>query len=207
MKIQLNNVGKRFRYEWIIQGINLSLLCPGTYAVTGPNGSGKSTLLKLISGYLSPSSGKLLYTDEQGKDISRDQIYQRVVFAAPYIDLIESFSMVEVLEFHQQFTPFKPNWPIPRIISDLHLPISPKAPIQQYSSGMKQRLKLAMAILSTSQLLLLDEPTTNLDAQGIRWYQELVQNHLQDRMVIIASNAEADFHFCDQQINILQYKK
>ena len=207
MKIQLNKVGKRFRYEWILDNIDLVLSCPGSYAIMGPNGSGKSTLLKLVAGYLSPSSGKISYTNSQGAELSRDLIYQYIDIAAPYIDLIESFSMIEVLEFHQKFTPLMRDWSINKIIEELKLPISPDAPIRQYSSGMKQRLKLAMTILSQSEILLLDEPTTNLDAQGISWYQTMVQKHLKDRIVLIASNTEVDFHFCEHQIDILQYKE
>lgn len=206
MKIQLNEVGKRYKYTWILHELSLTLASRSNYAVTGPNGSGKSTFLKLLSGYLSPSKGQIDYFDDQNNEVTGDQIYQSISFAAPYIDLIEAFTLQESLSFHQQFKAFLPGWSPQKIIDFLALPIKSNQPIKHYSSGMMQRLKLAMASFSKTPILLLDEPTTNLDQQGVEWYLELIDLTKRDRLLVVASNVEEDYAFCDEKIHILDYK-
>lgn len=206
MKIQLKQVGKRFKYEWIFKGIDQTFSSGTAYAIQGPNGSGKSTLLKIISGHLSPSAGKITFElNNQALDIN--QVYQSVSFAAPYIDLIEDFTLTEAIRFHQQFRPLLDGLSTRSLIQLLHFEKSAHKAIKYFSSGMKQRLKLALALCSEAQLLLLDEPGTNLDQQGIDWYRELVMRFRHNRLLIIASNVASDFDFCEQQLHILDYKK
>ncbi len=210
MHITLDQIGKRFRYEWILRNVDARLQAATHCAILGPNGTGKSTLLKILSGHLTPSKGTILFEDAARKKIDIDQIYRQIAFAAPYIDLIEEFSLRETIVFYQKFKPFRASLTSESILETLGFAnnVSDKQ-IRFFSSGMKQRLKLVLAICSDTPLLLLDEPTTNLDAQGVHWYLQLIERYaLADprRLVVVASNIEQDYPFCTQQLQILDFK-
>ncbi len=206
MQIKLTDIAKRYRYEWVLRGVNLELKTGINYAITGPNGIGKSTLIKILSGHLTPSKGKINFSLHE-KMLPGDQIYHHLSYAAPYIDLIEEFTLTEALHFHQQFKPFLGNQHLKSIIDLLGFKKAQDKPIRYFSSGMKQRLKLALAICSDTQLLLLDEPTATLDRQGVEWYQNLIREFAGNRLVIVASNVEEDFFFCEERVSILDFKK
>ena len=78
--------------------------------------------------------------------------------------------------------------------------------IRYYSSGMRQRVRLAQAIFSDTPLVLLDEPCTNLDVDGIVLYRQLIEDHCKGRLVIVSSNDRQEYEFCDETINIMEYK-
>ena len=207
MELRLAKLGKRYRYEWIFRNINLELKTGERLAITGANGAGKSTLMKILSGHLRPSEGSF-QSSYQGKEIDADTIYQHVSYAAPYIELIEELSLREAIRFHQNFKPLLPSLSPKGLLDRIQFTKSNRDKLIRYfSSGMKQRLKLLLAICSDTPLLLLDEPTTNLDRQGMDWYQELIQDYGQNRTIIVASNVEEDFQFCDRKISIMDYKK
>lgn len=207
MVIELTSVSKRYRREWILRDINLQLQSGQGYAISGPNGSGKSTFLRLLSGHLTPSRGKRRYLDENNQEITVDTIYQRLSFAAPYIELIEEFTLEEAIQFHQRFRPFQAGLSPQILIQDiLELNRVRSLSINRFSSGMKQRVKLALACCTKADFILLDEPTTNLDQQGMDWYQELVQQFVKNRLLVVASNVEADFQACQHTISILDFK-
>ncbi len=205
MRIELAGVGKRYRREWILRQIDLQLAAGGRYAVTGPNGSGKSTLLKMLSGHLTPSKGTIRFS-HQDKLVPVAEVYEHLAFAAPYIELIEEFSLLEAIRFHERFRPLLPGLTIDSLIERLGLERARNRPVAQFSSGMKQRLKLALACCTRANFLLLDEPTTNLDAQGIAWYHSLLEEYVGDRLLIIASNVADDYRMCTGEIDILAYK-
>ena len=206
MEISFRNVSKRYRYEWIFRNIEYTFGANKKYAILGPNGSGKSTLLKILAGHLTPSKGKVEFVKDN-KKIDIDEVYQCVSYAAPYIELIEEFTLSEAISFHQKFKPLLQGLKKSDIINILGFEKSKQKPIRFFSSGMKQRLKLVLAICSDSPLLLLDEPTTNLDQQGMEWYRGLIKKYANERLTIIASNVAIDYDFCDEQLNILDYKK
>lgn len=206
MRIKLEDVGKRYRREWILRGLDLQLKAGGRYAVTGPNGSGKSTFLKMLSGHLTPTRGTIQFTHaEQVLPVA--EVYQHLAFAAPYIDLIEEFTLLEAIQFHQRFRPLLSGLTVADMIERMGLTKARNRPLAQFSSGMKQRLKLALACCTQADYLLLDEPTTNLDAQGIAWYHDLLATYLGDRLLVIASNVADDYRMCEGEIDILAYKK
>ena len=205
MRVELKKAGKRYQYEWIIRGMDLSLTAPGQYAVSGPNGSGKSTFLKLLSGHLTPSEGSVQFFI-QDRPVEVHQIYRHLTYAAPYIDLIEELDLTEAIDFHRRFKPLKDNLDTVGLIQLLGFQRSAKKQIRFFSSGMKQRLKLALAICSRSSFLLLDEPTSNLDQQGIQWYRQLIEDFASDRLIVVASNAEVDYDFCQERIAIPDFK-
>lgn len=205
MKIELAGVGKRYRLEWVLRQVTLEFNQPKRYAVTGPNGSGKSTLLRLLSGHLRPSAGKLRFIKE-GRPLDPALIYPHLSYAAPYIELIEEFTLQEALFFHQRFKPFYEGLDVPKLIQLLGMQRATHKPIRHFSSGMKQRLRLALAICSQTPLLLLDEPGTNLDAQGIEWYHQLIRDFGEGRLIVVASNVEADYAFCQHILDTREWK-
>ena len=205
MLIELKNAGRRFNHEWIFRHVDYAFAPGGKYAVLGPNGSGKSTLLSLLLGNLSPSEGVVTYTETKG--IPVDQIYRYVSFAAPYLDLIEEFTLQETIDFHFRFKKIHPAVPESGILELLGLTKAQDKAMKYFSSGMKQRTKLALACCSDTSILVLDEPTSNLDVQGIDWYQQLIGNFTANRLVIVGSNQEIEYGFCDQFVSITDYKK
>ena len=205
MKIELQGVGKRYKLEWILRGIDLSIPTQARVAITGPNGSGKSTLMKMLSGYLSPSKGRIDF-QLSGRKLNEEELYRHLAYAAPYIDLIEELTLAEAIRFHRQFKPLLPGMDADAAYQLLGFKKAKRKQIRHFSSGMKQRLKLALALCSDTPLLLLDEPTTNLDTEGIQWYRSLIDRFAQNRTLIIASNVDVDFDFCEQRVDILAYK-
>ena len=205
MEIQLENIGKRFRYEWIFRNMDITLEDNLTYAITGPNGSGKSTLLRVLAGQLTPSEGNIVHRNGS-KTYSPDTVYQEVGYAAPYMELIEEFTLTEALAFHSRFKKWRNDLTSPEVLSLMELSKSAHKPIRYFSSGMKQRLKLALACCSDTQLLILDEPNTNLDANGMTWYRNLVEANSANRIVVIASNLESDFPENARKINLPDFK-
>lgn len=205
MTIELTNTGKRYRLEWIFRGLNYTFRAGERYALLGPNGSGKSTLLKVLSGHLSPSKGAVGFR-MTNKVLDAEDVYKAVSYAAPYIELIEEFTLEEALRFHASLKPLLPGTTPARLYELLALPRARRKEIRFFSSGMKQRLKLALAVCSDTPVLLLDEPATNLDVQGIEWYKNLISEFAAGRLVVIASNDPHDAAFCPVHLNILDYK-
>ncbi len=206
MKINLQNVGKRFNREWIFRNLSLELSSSSSYAITGPNGSGKSTLLQTIGGILQPSAGKLFYQLNE-TEISTEMVYRHLSFCAPYLDVIEEMTLVEFLTFHQKFKPFMKGIDSQKIIEHLGLQAAAEKQIRYYSSGMKQRVKLAQAIFSDTLILLLDEPCSNLDEEGISLYHTLIDLYCKERLVMVCSNDAVEYSFCKTELSMTAIKK
>jgi len=204
MQVSLQNAGKRFNRDWIFRHVDLSFIPGRSYAITGPNGSGKSTLLQLLAGALQPTEGTVSFTDASGKATPDVQAYQHVAFAAPYLELIEEMTAIEMVRFHLLF---KSSSESPEtILNAVQLGPAANKSIRYFSSGMKQRLRLALAFFSQSDLLLLDEPLTNLDAAGAALYNHLIENEKQQRILIISSNDQREYAFCTDVIDIRDLK-
>ena len=214
MTISLSDAGKRFNRDWIFRHLNYKFEAGQSYAITGPNGSGKSTLLQALSGAMMLNEGKIEFrvvSQESGVGntsiISTEQIYQYVSIAAPYLEVVEEMTLKEFLEFHRGFKPFLEGITSDSIISTLGLEKAINKQIRYYSSGMKQRVKLAQCIFSDSTIVLLDEPCTNLDTEGIKLYNRLINDYCNDRLVVVSSNDEVEYKFCRQVLSIGDYKK
>jgi len=203
MQITLNNVGKRFNREWIFRHCSYKFVAGKSYAITGSNGSGKSTLLQVIAGSLTHNEGTIEFNNEQ-QITNNEQLYSYVSIAAPYLELVEEMSAREMLEFHAQFKPLV--LPIAEALQIVGLEKATDKQIRYYSSGMKQRLKLAQAFFSNTPVLLLDEPTTNLDADGIALYHHLIDNYTSGKLIIVSSNDTQEYDFCKEVIRIGEYK-
>jgi len=205
MKINLSQAGKRFNREWIFRNATLEFQTNTSYAITGPNGSGKSTLLQCIAGMMQLSQGAIQYIKDD-KQIANELAYKHISFCAPYLELIEEMTLIEFLNFHFGFNEFLPGIDVTKIIATLQLQEAANKQIRHYSSGMKQRVKLAQAIFSDTDFLLLDEPCSNLDVQGIDLYHSLIQEYCQNRLVIVSSNDEIEYRFCTEVIAINSFK-
>lgn len=205
MKISLEHIGRRFNREWIFRDVNYEFTSGQTYAILGANGAGKSTLLQLISGSLTNSEGTIKYF--QGDTLlDQDQVFIHQSMAAPYLELIEEFTLSEIIDFHFRFKKYREGFDKQSLINLLGLKNSEFKALKHFSSGMKQRVKLALAFCSDTELLLLDEPSSNLDQQGLEWYLQLGSSQCADRLVIICSNQEQEYSFCRHKINLADYK-
>lgn len=206
MTISLQNIGRRFNRDWIFRGVDYTFNSGQSYAILGPNGSGKSTLLQVLNGSLTPSAGKIKYVFED-KPVEVGDVYQYLGLAAPYLEVIEEFTLIEMIDFHFKFKTFKPGIDRDSLIALLDMHSNRNKLIRYFSSGMKQRLKLALAFCADTPILMLDEPTSNLDTQGVDWYLSLVQQFAQNRLTIICSNQEHEYSFCNERLSISDYKK
>jgi ABC-2 type transport system ATP-binding protein len=225
MKITLIDAGKRFNRDWIFRHLNYEFQPGHTYAITGPNGSGKSTLLQSIAGAMAISEGSIRYEtgassrgtnppDRQRRSdlgaspasapIAPEQAYRHLSLAAPYLQLVEEMTVTEFLHFHAAFKPL--GIPAAEIIRRVGLETAAHKQMRYYSSGMKQRVRLAQAIFSDCPLVLLDEPCTNLDTEGIGLYRELIAEYTAERLVIVSSNDVQEYEFCEERIDIRNYR-
>jgi len=205
MNIQLTDIGRRFNRDWIFRGIDYTFNIGESYAILGPNGSGKSTLLQVLNGSLSPSAGNIIYTFN-GNTVDAEDIFQHLSLAAPYLELIEEFTLAEMIDFHFKFKQYKAGMDNKAVLDLVGLHASRDKMIKYFSSGMKQRLKLALAFCADTPLLMLDEPTSNLDKQGVDWYLSLVEQFAINRLTIICSNQEHEYGFCGSRLDIVDYK-
>lgn len=206
MKIELQKAGKKFFREWIFRHVDLILESSEKVAILGPNGSGKSTFLQMLSGALIPTEGKAIYSMGDNV-IDPSLIFKELTIAAPYLELIDEFSLDELILFHFSFKrPFQ-GLTNEDILQLTGLSASRNKMFKYYSSGMKQRVKLALALLSDTRIVLLDEPCSNLDAIAIQWYKNLVSEYAKNKMVIVCSNNQKDeFEFCQRQLNVQDWK-
>ncbi len=204
-EIVLENAGKRYNRDWIFRGVDYRFFSGKSYAVTGNNGSGKSTLLQCIAGAMDLKEGKCLYKKNQ-QLLKPENYFQHIAVVAPYLELIEEMTALEFLHFHASFKKFKEANNAKDILEAVGLKEAAHKQIRYFSSGMKQRIKLAQAIFSDTEILLLDEPCTNLDSEGYELYQNLVKQHAGDKIVIVSSNDKNEYSFCEEIIDIRKYK-
>jgi len=205
MTISLSDAGKRFNRDWIFRHINYTFNAGQSYAITGANGSGKSTLLQVLSGGMLHSEGTVEYMLNSAM-YTTEKIFNEVSICAPYLELIEEMTLYEFLAFHQRFKSFLPEISIDTIIETISLEKARNKQIRFYSSGMKQRVKLAQCIFSQTAIVLLDEPCTNLDTAGVELYHQLIQQYCSNRLVIVSSNDAIEYRFCKEKISMEDFK-
>jgi len=205
MQIQLEQTGKKYNREWIFRGLSHTFIAGKKYAITGPNGSGKSTLLQTIAGSTALSEGSILYS-VAGNELAPENAFTQLSICAPYLTLIEEMTALEFLAFHESFKSFMPGITPDIILETIGLTDASNKQIRYYSSGMKQRIKLAQAIFSDVPVLFLDEPCTNLDETGYALYQSLIQNYASNKLIIVSSNDKLEYNFCEEVIDIKMYK-
>lgn len=199
------NAGKRFQYDWIFKNLTYQIPAGSKCVITGSNGSGKSTLLKSISAIQPLTEGNIRYSF-QNKDISGDDMYKHLVISAPYLELPEEFSLLELLQFHFKFKKPISGTGFEEMMEIMYLGNQQNKYINQFSSGMKQRLKIGLCVFSDVPLILFDEPTSNLDQNGVEWYLNMVETYCQEKTLIICSNEPKEYAFCNYKIHIEDYK-
>jgi len=206
ISIKLTNAGKKFGRDWIFRNISMEIVSAEKIVILGLNGSGKSTLLQALTGYLSLNEGELIYYNNHQK-IEEEYQYKLISLASPYLELVEDFTLEEQIEHAAIYKPFLNGLTTDNIIALSGLSSHKNKFIQLFSSGMKQRLKLTVAILADTPILLLDEPTTNLDATVINWYKNLIKDYAMHKTIIVCSNSIKDeYDFCERVITMEDYK-
>lgn len=205
MKIWLEHTSKRFLRYWIFKDINYTFSAPGAYALLGANGSGKSTLLRIIAGMQNPSAGKVHHSIDD-KPVEAAKLFPYISFCAPGMDIIEELTLREFFDFHFSFKKIIPGLTVPSIIKLTGLEAAANKPVGDFSSGMRQRVKLAQAIFSDTPVLLLDEPCTNLDQAGVAQYTDWIEAYGKNRLVIVASNDVREYFFCKEQLSVERFK-
>ena len=205
MKITAEKLGKRFNREWIFRNLDFTFERGHTYAITGANGSGKSTLLQILWGQLPQSSGSLKY-ELNGKEIPPSEIFRHLSIATPYMDLIDEFTLVEMVNFHFKFKNIRGTSTVIELIEQMELTHASHKLISNFSSGMRQRLKLALAFYADTNLIFLDEPSTNLDKKSTQWYLDNLIGIPKECLVFIASNQEHEYPADSIRLDIMGFK-
>ncbi len=205
MKILAENLEKKFRQEYVIKNFNFEFQDHQKYAIVGPNGSGKSTLLQLLSQFSLPTKGTVSYLDNQGNKIENDQAFKQISFAAPYSEIIEEFTVGELISILVSIQNLPAEFTSNTFEEFSELKTNPQKLIKDFSSGMKQKTKLTLAFSALRPFLFLDEPTTNLDVKSKDWFQRKLEAE-KNKLIIIASNEESEIKYCKERIQILDFK-
>jgi ABC-type multidrug transport system ATPase subunit len=201
MQIAFDNASKRYHNNWVLKNINYTIPSNGACSITGANGAGKSTLLQMAMGFISPTAGSITY-NLNNKIIEVENVYKHLSFCSPAMQLLNEYTALEMLQFNHKLKPFyEPNFNY--ILQSVNLESAKHKFIKNFSSGMLQRLKLAIAINTNSSFLLLDEPTANLDTAGKAIYKNLIAPYINKRTILIASNEAYEYDFCTHNIAVL----
>ncbi len=204
--LKVNNIGKKFRKEWIFRNISFELSSGACMSVSGTNGSGKSTFLRIVSGFMTSSEGTIEIRQHENM-IPAEQHFRYLSFAAPYLDMVDDMTLEENIRYYAVHKPLRGQMSASEVAETMQLSKHLEKAFRSFSSGMKQRVKLGLAILSDTPLLLLDEPLSNMDADGFLWYRNLMEDHKSERITMICSNnVEAETEFCTESLNITDYK-
>jgi ABC-type multidrug transport system ATPase subunit len=207
LTISTKDLSKRFNREWIFKNLTYDFKSGNTYAVTGANGSGKSTLIQVLSGAMPPTDGSINYQSNSGDTIAAEEIYKKIAIAAPYMDLIDEFTLAEQIKFHFSLRKPRYNTTVNDLLSIMYLEKAGDKHIANFSSGMRQRVKLGLAFYTEADLVLLDEPGTNLDSKAFEWYLTQFQKLPKSCLTVIASNNPLEYRENTIILNIEDYKK
>lgn len=204
--IKVNEAGKKFGREWIFRKVSLEVRPGEKLVILGLNGSGKSTLLQAMTGYLGLNEGGIVF-ENQEQTIEIEKMHELISLASPYLELVEDFTLREQIEHVTNYKAFLKDLTTDQIIEISGLSAHQHKYIKLFSSGMKQRLKLTLAILANTPILFLDEPTTNLDATVIHWYKEMIDKYAQSKTIVVCSNSIKDeYAFCNREIKMEGFK-
>jgi len=204
--LEVNNLSKKFNKQKLFSELSFNINAGNILAVTGANGSGKSTLLKIIAGLIPAQKGEVNFYINH-KKVENRNLHKHINICAPYLEIIEEFTLLEQLEFHAKFKPLKATIEINKVIEAAGLLSSLNKNISDFSSGMKQRLKLILTFCYQANILLIDEPTSHLDEEGKNWYKTLIEGLSKNQILIIFSNEREEYaSFTNNLINIESIK-
>ncbi len=201
-------LGQRYHRQWVFRGLDVAFRAGQPTAILGANGAGKSTLLAVLAGWLPPTEGSVTYC-RLGQPLAPEHLYRHTALAAPYLDLPDELTVTEAVTFQANLKPLRMGVSSPdEVVARARLdgPTARKL-VRDLSSGMRQRLRLALALLSNADFVLLDEPTANLDRTGVAWYQQLVVDTCTpERLVMVASNIPEEVVFCTATLDISHFR-
>lgn len=206
MIIRAEGLSKRFGNQWVIRDFSFEFNPGLKYGLEGSNGSGKSTLLHLCCTYLEPTSGLCQFTHPSGKSVPIEKSYQYFSFAAPYLQLIPHFTIDEQLDFTGKMKAWSGGKNTEELLDIMDLREHRHKLMRSLSSGMRQRVRLVTALATDVDIVFLDEPTTNLDAKGKSWYQEIISTEGEGKTLLIASNEKEDLRQCSEYIHVEDFK-
>ncbi len=202
-----HGLSRRFGRQWVFRNLSHEFRAGEPTAILGANGAGKSTLLGVLGGWALPTEGTVSYAAD-GQKVDSNDLYRDMAVAAPYLDLPDELTVAEAAAFQAQLKPWRAGvagWAEVVAQAKLDGPLAHRR-VRDLSSGMRQRLRLAFALLTNAGLVLLDEPTANLDRAGIAWYHELIAHTCTpERLVLVASNVAEEYSFCTQQLNLANF--
>ncbi len=203
--IQLDAAGKKFERRWIFRGVTISVSQGESLVITGYNGSGKSTLLQLFSGFMNPSEGSVSFTNN-GKLVAADDWHTFITCVTPVLELPDDLTFRENIDFFRSFKGFAQDFSEETIADLTQLKGQLDRPVRHFSSGMKQRVKLGLAFLSSAPVVLLDEPVANLDQPGTEWFSEMAARYCNDKLLIICSNRQpVEMALCNRHFDLSEH--
>ena len=206
LRLAINDLSQAYHRKYVFKGITLERTTEQHLAILGSNGSGKSTLLKTLTGALIPFGGSVT-TEINGASIAEENQFKYLSLAAPYLELIEEYTLIEFLNFYTKLKPLRADFSVQKFIQEAYLEEAQDRELRYFSSGMKQRVKLALAFFTDCPFVFLDEPLSNLDKRGYDWYQSLTEKYTKDRLFFVCSNeTEAEYAFCSSSIRIEDFK-
>lgn len=205
--LEVNQLTKYFGRRLIFSNLNFRFTDNGIFGISGPNGSGKSTLVKILAGIIGANKGEVKHFLD-GKEIIQEKIHNHIGFVSPYLVLYEEFSAEENLLMFAKIRGVEYDKSRVDYLFEKFLLLKRKDDlVKTYSSGMKQRLKFIFALMHSPQLIILDEPTSNLDDEGKNSVYEIIQEEGKSNIVLVASNERNDLDQCSQIIFLENYKK
>lgn len=208
IEISCQNISKNFSGKTVFKNLNLNITSGSSLIITGGNGSGKSTLIKILSNLMRPSSGEITIS-EDSSEIPKENWFMKTGLISPYLNLYDELTGFENLDF---FFKLKSedlsniDEKINSLLNEVSLYDKRNEYYKNYSSGMKQRLKIAFSIINNPEILLMDEPRSNLDKAGVEIVKKFALNQKKYGILIIATNDDEDKQLCDESINIEDFK-
>jgi heme exporter protein A len=198
LTLNVSGLGKRFGARLVLQDVSFSAAPGEIVGVAGPNGSGKSTLLHILCGLLRPTRGRVEYS--AGGPLTPNQARSRIGFCGPSLQLYDDLSASENLAFFARWRGIPAA--VDELLARVGLDPSRKDPLRAYSSGMRQRVKLAWALMHGPSVLLLDEPGANLDDAGRALVAAIVAAHARRGLAVVASNDPDELALCGRVVTV-----
>jgi len=206
-ELKADQLAKRYGNQLIFKGVDVHLSQGDSLVITGNNGSGKSTLLKVLAGFASPNLGSVAHVVD-GRTIRPEDRWEFFTFTGPYHELYNFLTLRETWLQWQAVRGLEKVWSATEFCDAIQLPASAlDKPLQTFSSGMLQRVKLGMIFYTPSPFVFLDEPLSNLDKAGREWYVTTASEQFKNRIVVVASNRDSDeYQFCNRELEVSSYK-
>jgi len=205
--VEASELNKTFGRRLIFNAINFKYDESGVFGISGPNGSGKSTLVKIIAGLISPTKGKIIHKNSED-EIIPEKLHNHIGFVSPYLVLYEEFTAWENLNIFSKIREINLDKDYAKDLLNRFLLYNRKDDlVKTYSSGMKQRMKFIFALIHHPELLIFDEPTSNLDDEGKNSVYGIIEDKSKESIIIIASNDKGDLDLCPEILDLKRFKE